>query len=434
MSTISFVPPTGAAGAKVTVNGNGFGKYQNLRLYASDRILAAVACDVNGAFSTQITIPATATGDFILRVAVATATAGKYTIEPNKTRVVLWNGWRYLDPAQVRDQDLDYYAQIGIGGVITSGISPFSDQNPDDYTALAAFVTRMHARGMKVYSGYGTAHPQLLLAPFGDWFDDATWATIVARMGAQAKLCYNAGVDGLAQDSEEYNGAHQYWRWDGYTTHTETEVRAKARQRGAELMTALVSGMPNLDLRSYYDKFGDNSANSWVQHIVNAAPLDNYVTNYVFSDFWAGMSSVNGWSAIRFYDAIFYLGWSPGGSQSPWGYDELAAMRGNATNVHATISKFMSHPERVFIAPFVWAGPTNGDGPGGYFQRNALDAVKSKSVMTNAHNSTQGGEFGVYQYDVEFPLNISFNHFTNKLGTIVDNDYGPAYHAGAWGV
>ncbi len=89
-------------------------------------------------------------------------------------------------------------------------------------------------------------------APFGDWFDDATWSNNVlprlANLAGAAKLL---GFAGVAFDSELYAGAGAAgsWNWNyPGNTHSEAAVRSQARQRGAQLMSALVGAYPDVDI------------------------------------------------------------------------------------------------------------------------------------------------------------------------------------------
>lgn len=87
-----------------------------------------------------------------------------------------------------------------------------------------------------------------------DWFDDAGWPEIVEHWRLLAWLAKQGGLKGLCYDAEPYTKPHQQFN---YTTqaqrdqHSHDEYRAKARQRGREVMQAVAAEFPDLILLSY---------------------------------------------------------------------------------------------------------------------------------------------------------------------------------------
>jgi hypothetical protein len=122
-------------------------------------------------------------------------------------------------------------------------------------------------------------------------------------MAAGAKVL---GLAGLGFDEELYstkNGATGDWNWNYPTnTHSEPDVRAQVKVRGAQLMQAMLAGYPDIDIVDV----GWRLPEGWeelVQQVVNGRPNAN--ATRVDIDFWDGMTSVSGYGQIRFMDSSF---------------------------------------------------------------------------------------------------------------------------------
>jgi hypothetical protein len=89
-----------------------------------------------------------------------------------------------------------------------------------------------------------------------DWFDDARWNVIVENMRLFSKALKLSRVKGVFFDPEFYSvrETHSLWWYtsDIYPTMNKTQVEAKARQRGAQFMTALQSETDHFDFLSFY--------------------------------------------------------------------------------------------------------------------------------------------------------------------------------------
>jgi len=80
-----------------------------------------------------------------------------------------------------------------------------------------------------------------------DWFDDTAWRAKAAKYEQTALFARASGCRGVAVDMEYV--AEQYeLDWQGNQGHSETSLRAKARQRGCWLAQALLRGFPRMDL------------------------------------------------------------------------------------------------------------------------------------------------------------------------------------------
>lgn len=86
-----------------------------------------------------------------------------------------------------------------------------------------------------------------------DWFDDAGWAIIVDHWRTAARVAKEGGLAGLLFDPESYDTAQfGYSEQPQRVKHTFEEYEAKARQRGAEVMAAVVGEYPDITIFSLF--------------------------------------------------------------------------------------------------------------------------------------------------------------------------------------
>jgi hypothetical protein len=168
-------------------------------------------------------------------------------------------------------------------------------------------VRRAAARDIKLWLGVGMSDYWSATAPFGDWFDDATWSNKVlpqaANLAGAAKLL---GFAGIAFDQEPYpgkSGTAGTWDWNyPGNTHTESAVRAQVKARGAQLMTALVGANPGIDIIAIHPLLPEGWS-ELAQQEINRIP--NAYQSMVQINFWDGMTSVPGYGPIRFMDHAY---------------------------------------------------------------------------------------------------------------------------------
>ena len=87
-----------------------------------------------------------------------------------------------------------------------------------------------------------------------DWFDDAGWREVVNHWRLLARLAKQGGLRGLLYDAEPYVKPHSQFRYDAQpqaAKHTFAEYRAKARERGREVMRALAAEFPDATIFTY---------------------------------------------------------------------------------------------------------------------------------------------------------------------------------------
>ena len=168
-----------------------------------------------------------------------------------------------------------------------------------------------------------------------------------------------SGFAGLAFDNEMYpqaTGSTATWEWSyPGNTHSEPEVRAKVRERGAQLMHGIVAAFPGVEILDYATYFPE-VWEEYVQEQINGTPRVD--ASRVQLDFWDGLTSVEGYGPIRFLNAIFYK--SPQVPHATW----EAAYTYEYNRLFALLSRRLSNwayaSSRISESPFVWisAGTT----------------------------------------------------------------------------
>jgi len=244
-----------------------------------------------------------------------------------------------------------------------------------------------------MYLGFEAVNYWNTATPFEEWFDDAGWSSVVLpevrRLATTARLL---GFAGLAIDQEIYpevgGVTTASWEWDyAGNSHSEAEVRAKVRQRGRQLMRSMVQGFPRLELAAYDTELPQGWEEA-VQEAVNGVP--NLFAGEVHIDLWNGLSSVEGYKAIRLWDAIFAK--SPQMSGSTWD----TALEYNANRVYSLLSRRFSNwayaSSRLHLSPFSWidGGTTEWQSP------RSPDYVADQ--LTAFSRWGTGGEFANFAY------------------------------------
>jgi glucose/arabinose dehydrogenase len=155
-------------------------------------------------------------------------------------------------------------------------------------------------------------------------------------------------------------------------------------------MTAVLSGFPNVEIINYRLEIpGDweEKVQQQVNHVVGIWDKS------VFPDFWNGIVDTEGFSAIHFFDPIFYKSWQVGS-----GWD--AALDYNRTGVRATLSKRWDNwnyaSSRFFISPFAWIDP--GPSAGSFDDARPVDYVAAQ--LAAFHKWGEGNMFGLYAQHV----------------------------------
>ncbi len=87
-----------------------------------------------------------------------------------------------------------------------------------------------------------------------DWFDDDGWREVVNHWRLLARLAKQGGLRGLAYDAEPYEKPKEQFRYaaqSGHERHSFAEYRAKARERGREVMRAVAEEYPTVTIFAF---------------------------------------------------------------------------------------------------------------------------------------------------------------------------------------
>ena len=87
-----------------------------------------------------------------------------------------------------------------------------------------------------------------------DWFDDAGWKEIVDHWRILAKVARAGRLKGFIFDSEAYSPPHQQFNYSHQAkreNYSLSEYSVKARERGQEVMRAVVKEFPEITILAY---------------------------------------------------------------------------------------------------------------------------------------------------------------------------------------
>jgi hypothetical protein len=335
----------------------------------------------------------------------ATSSGVNTGVNNSADRLSLWVDCR--DVAVMSDGDLDLWKRRGLDGFACTtqhlhgmgGTNQFSGTDAplpqSEGFALerqlrdSRVVERARARGMKMYLGFYLENRLNPATPLAEWFDDQGWSQVVVpEITAAAATAKLLGFAGLAFDQELYGQqggaktATWVWNYRG-NAHNERETRAMVRQRGEQLMRAILGVFPDVQILAYAT-FLPGMWDEVVQDKVNGVK-DAYA-NYVHINFWDGLSSVEGYSAIRLLNAIFYktphLGtWD---SALQYEYNQLLS------RLSREFSNWGYASSRFFSSPFSWI-----DGGENKFEApRSPDYVREQLLAFRKWG--MGGEFAIY--------------------------------------
>ena len=182
-----------------------------------------------------------------------------------RPRKVIASGWDTPTPQQFR-RDFSVVEQAPLDGVVVE-VKAFGQ--PEDINSCPlreAFGGRAWQREWfqqsiadlrAVHSARLTDNFVHLSANPGDvdWFDDAGWAQVADHWRIAAWIAREGGLKGIVFDPEPYTPPYrqfQYTAQPGREGHTFAEYYAKARERGREVMQAVVEEYPNITILTYF--------------------------------------------------------------------------------------------------------------------------------------------------------------------------------------
>jgi hypothetical protein len=291
-------------------------------------------------------------------------------------RLIFWLNCEKL--AGITDAELDAWKGRGVDGFVCmvghlEGMGGSQDFTADPGADLSGanyelqralrdsdLVGRAAAREMKMYLGAKLVNYYNTATPLKEWFDDRGWSEVVVpKVSDLAGAARQLGFAGLAFDQELYRqtggAVSATWEWDyPGNTHSEEEVRAKATERGRQVMEAIVGAFPGAELMAYDVRFPE----TWLELVkeeVNG--IEDAYAPRLDIDFWDGLTSVEGYGAIRLVDATFYKT-----THRPATWD--TALQYQYNRLSSLLSRNLSNWEyassRFYASPFSWIdeGPT----------------------------------------------------------------------------
>ena len=324
-------------------------------------------------------------------------------------RLLFWSSCQSI--IELSDADLERFVGQGVDGFVCvvgrirglGGRAAFTPL-PDTLDGAAhemqralrdtGIVARATAMGMKLYLGFYATNEGNHQTPFVEWFDDRGWAEeALPNLESFAATAQQLGFAGVAIDQEIYapdDGSDRAtWEWDyPGNAHEEVEVRAQVRERGAQVMQALLAGFPGLEVLAYASHF----PGTWedvVQLQVNG--IEDRAQPMVHVNFWDGMTSVDGYAAVRFLNAVFYkinhiqdATWD---TAFAYEYNQLASL------FSRSFSNWSYASSRVFASPFIWISEGGTD-----FER-AREPEYVAEQLEAFSRWGMGGEFANFAYN-----------------------------------
>jgi Carboxypeptidase regulatory-like domain len=357
--------------------------------------------------------------DFSLAVTEQRRAAGRNSADV----LIFWTGCTSV--ASLSAGELDRLMEAGVDGFVCSvgrllsmgGEHEFKG-GPDARLRGSSFrlqrklrdsaaVKRAMGGRLRLYLGFHASDYNNPDTPFKEWFDDRAWSRdVLTPVRSLAAAARSLGFVGVALDQELYpvsgGKATARWTWDyAGSGRSEHEVRAQVAKRGRQLMAAMLAGYPGLELVAYNTQIPGDWTEK-VQEEVNGQP-DAFAKD-VRIDLWDGLSSVQGYSAIRWLDAIFY--------KSPHlGNDWSLALEYNANRIYSLLSRRWSNwpyaSSRLHVTPFSWID----EGPSEFAA--ARDPGYVEDQLATFREWGTGGLFANYAYGG--PTGFDYQPYANAM-------------------
>jgi hypothetical protein len=323
------------------------------------------------------------------------------------SRMVFWRNC--YEVVGFSDAELDLLRDRGVGGFVCQTQHLRNLGGSEDFTADpnasltganhnlqrairdSKFVERAAARGMKLWLGVYFSNYYNHATPLAEWFDDTAWSTqVVPSLANLAGAARTLGFAGVAFDEEPYYGGTWKWDYPG-NTHTEAEVRAKVRERGAQMMQAIVGAYPRVEILDYWTYFPEGWQ-EYVQLQING--IQNHNAPKVQINLWDGLTSVPGYGPIVFLEAAFFKTWHVSGAN----WDTALSYHANRTMAYLSrnLSNWAYASGRIGVSPFAWIDSG----------RTAFEAARDPGyVATQLAAFRKWGMKGVFANYGQQPLN-----------------------------
>ena len=214
-----------------------------------------------------------------------------------------------------------------------------------------------------------------------------------------AGAAHQLGFDGIAMDGELYqevgNVKTATWAWNyPGNTHSEEQTREEATLRGQQLMAAILQAFPNVEIADDAARFPD----TWDGYVIDQSDNveDAYQANLDIN-FWDGMTSVDGYAGIWFYDETFNkdTGLTSGNAQT-WN----SALTYEYNSLFSLFSQDFTNwsyaADHVFLSPSSWI---DGD----VANEGQWAAPRSPAYVATSFKRSAIGEWGVSSPTMPMP-------------------------------
>jgi hypothetical protein len=320
--------------------------------------------------------------------------------------MLFWFGCK--DLPTLSDSELDDLKNAGVDGFACNGLRLQGNGGkavfaPDPGADLSAgqfeiqrgirdsrIVERAKGRGMKLYMGFYFSNLENARTPLLEWFDDGGWSNgLLPAVQDFAGAARQMGFDGVTFDQELYpqagdtSTASWVWNYPG-NERSQEEVRAQVKRRGAQLMESILQGFPEVEVVAYYTNF----PGTWAAVQQRTNDNDKAFENWVQLDLWDGLTSVEGYQAIRMLNAAFYKSVQVRGatwdSALQYEYNRLFSL------LSRRFSNWAYASSRFYESPFIWIG----EGKTEFEQARPPEYVAEQLEAFNRWG--MGGEFANY--------------------------------------
>lgn len=282
---------------------------------------------------------------FMLIIVLGLAQVWPHAAEAKK---LIYYGWNIRDPRYVKNnwQQMEQMPFHGVGLLVPVNYTNWYNGTATDtnnqagwkvmgstaYT-MAQFSQSIADLQTPQWQQFTNNFLPAILSSHGggnvNWFDDARWATISNNFGVYAQLAAAIGAKGFIFDPEQYSGIRIFATEDQPErgSHTLAEFKAKAKQRGNQVMQAMLPHLPSPIIISIWSYTGlrlfGNTLEllpSFYDGMLEAMPatgrlVDGYEYGYYYdqlSQFQAGATEIHNARSLSsvpsLYDAKVQVG------------------------------------------------------------------------------------------------------------------------------
>ena len=276
-----------------------------------------------------------------------------------------------------------------------------SDLNASSYTlertlAASTFASRARALGMTAFLGFYLVKYEMSerLWPSGSTTPPGPRQCSPTSVGSvpRRRRSVSGASRSIRSSTRRRVCSTASWNWDyPGNVHGEQAVRKEVSLRGQQLMTALLQGFPGVSIVAYNTLF-PGTWDALVQQVGKG--LKDPYGQTVQTNFWDGLTRVDGYRRVLFLDASFYK--QTGISGASWN----AALQYQQNSFFSVLSQQLSNWSyawsRIDESPFAWI---DGD----VAHEGSYAAPRSTSYVAKQLGAfeqwTMDGTYGIYAYN-----------------------------------